>query len=70
MSTLTLTPTHEIDLTLTSTDNSVTVGSVGDGLLLSMQSVMKGETGETGEAMTENSEFTTNPLAYYILAKT
>ena len=54
-------------------DNGAGVVAIQDasaGVLILSQSILKGDKGDTGEAMTENSTFTTDPTAYYILAKT
>ena len=48
----------------------VAIQDATTAVFIMSQSILKGDKGETGEAMTENSTFTADPTAYYILAKT
>jgi len=61
MSSLSLTPTHDIELTLTDANNSVTIGSVGDGLLLGLQAIVGADANFNGALAIMNrlSEFDT-----------
>jgi hypothetical protein len=55
--------------TITETSASLLQNSLDVETIIGLETLLKGDAGIPGEAMTENSTFITDPLAYYILAK-
>ena len=65
-----LAETDGVTTTITETSTSLLQNSLDVQTVIGLETLLKGDKGDTGEAMTENSTFITDPLAYYILAKT